>query len=180
MKRIQPLVIGFCLALAAGGQVPLAHTYEDATEDVRVSFPEGWRIDPKSTPFTIVSFDPERRPPQVLVPLDGAQIVVTRPLELGIESIADWMRVERIQPSRGYAITKADLVTKDSGKISATIVRSEPSVIPKGVMVVYLFQFEGRPLKVALTYRGKGRAEYFENVLLAVVKSLAPSSRTAR
>jgi hypothetical protein len=59
--------------------------------------------------------------------------------------------------------------------LAATVTRFRPDVIPEATFVVYYLDLKDRPLKVALKYRGQRRVEYFESVLLAVIKNLEPA-----
>jgi len=175
MMRKASSFVGYLLLLAVcvQGQVPVAQTYQDLKAGLVIHFPEGWKIDRESSAFTIVSFDPKKRPPQMLVPLEGAQIVLTRP-QPDVGSIADWLSSERIQAKRGYHISTVDVPTTYLGTLTSTVARHQLDVIPEGTIVVYFFEVENRLLKVALIYRGQKRAEYFESVLLTVIKNLEP------
>jgi len=107
----------------------------------------------------------------MLVPMEGAQITVTRPPP-DVGSIVAWLNSDRIQAARGYHITTADVPTAHLATLSTTVARLHSDVIPEGTIVTYFFELENRPLKVALIYRGSTRAEYFESVALAVIKNL--------
>ena len=174
MKTMRTLLV--CVLLRAAlvpGQIQPAQTYRDIRTGLVIHFPEGWKIEnePSTSAFTILSFDPKKRPPQMLVPLDGAQIVLAGP-PTGVASIADWLNSDRIQATRGYHLTSTEVQTEHLGPLTSTMARRQIDVIPEGTIVIYFFEIENRPLKVALIYRGQKRAEYFENVLLAVIKTL--------
>jgi len=162
------------LGMSVRAQVPVSHAYRDSGTGLVIHFREGWKIDRESSPFTIVSFDPRKRPPQVLVPLSGAEIVVTRP-PMGVGSVADWLNSDRATAERGHHIATADVPTTYFATLAATVTRFRPDVIPEATFVVYYLDLKDRPLKVALKYRGQRRVEYFESVLLAVIKNLEPA-----
>lgn len=172
MKPQLALVAAIALfCLYAHAQSTRARRYRDPTSGVAIQIPDGWRIDRESSALTITSFDPKDRPPQLLVPVGEAQIVVTGPPE-GIESIQSWMKSERIQESRGYYITTASITTKYFGTLLATVAKLQPEVIPEGTLLVYFLNLHDRPVKVALFYRGEKRAEYFENIQKTVIENL--------
>jgi len=159
--------------MSVRAQVPVSHAYRDSGTELVIHFPEGWKIDRESSPFTIVSFDPRKRPPQLLVPLGGAQIVVARP-SAGVGSVADWLNSDRVTAERGHHITTADVWTTYFGTLTVTVNRFKPDVIPEATFVVYYLELKDRPLKVAHICRGQRRAEYFESVLLALIEDLEP------
>ena len=165
--------LGCIVALAScvGAQAPVAETFRDRAGSFVAHFPAGWKIDRESSTFTILSFDPSKRPPQFLVPQDGARIAVARP-PAGTGSIAGWLRDERVKPESGDAIATSDVQTIHLGKITVTAVRRHTEAIPEGTLLEYFLDLGDRPLCVALFYRGQRRAEYFEGAALAVVQNL--------
>ena len=165
--------VGFLVALAAcvAAQIPASETHRDQVGGFVAHFPVGWKIDHESSVFTIISFDPSRRPRQFLVPQDGARIAIARP-PAGVDSIAGWLRDERVNLKNGDVIATNDVQTSHLGKLTATVVRRQTAAIPEGTLVEYFLDLSGRPLCVALFYRGQRHAAYFEAVALAVVQNL--------
>ena len=166
--------IGLMLVVAfVHGQIPISQAVLDPRTGLIVHFPSDWSVDKGASPFTIVSFGGRKRPPQLLVPLNEAQIVVTSPPE-GITSLPQWLHSDRVQAERGYQLRSLEVTTDHFGVVMATEARDQPSVIPEGTIVVYYLDLDHRPLKVAMVYRGDKRAKYFENVFLTVMKTLTP------
>ena len=151
--------------------VALTQRYRDDRTGLIVHFPAGWTLDSEAPGFAIVNFPPRKRPAQVEVPIDGAEIGILGPP--GDEkSVMEWMRSDRINETLGYNITQFDLVTKHFGAIETTVARDEPTVIPRGTLLLCFFEIGGRPIKVSLIYRGRRRAAYFESIFRSMIENL--------
>ncbi len=167
------VIASMFIADCANAQVSVTKSAIDPQTHLVVHFPPDWSVDGKVSTFTIVSFDGQKRPPQVMVPLNEAQITVTRPPE-GVSSVPDWLYSDRVQTERGYRIRSVELTTDHFGIVNATEARDQPSVIEEGTIVIYYLDLRHRPVKVAMVYRGEKRAKHFESVLSAVVRTLTP------
>lgn len=150
----------------------LARTVTDTRTGLIINYPDDWEIDNDSPVFTIVSFPLYARPRQLLVPMNGAEIVVMRAPNR-VDSIADWLARDRIRRDRGYNIEETTIRMKSLGKLLVTAVRwSGGTVIPQGKSLDYYFTIGSGTYKVGVLYRGQARATYFEHVLLEVFEEL--------
>jgi hypothetical protein len=158
----------------AGPGLELSETYKDAPTGLTIHYPAGWRMDTQLFQGSnIIDFPPSRRPPQVFVPMNRADIGLFSPPE-GEKTIAEWMRQERIDESRGHHISEITIATKSLGTLNVTAARSQPSVIPDGTSLLYFFEVEGRPIKATLSYRGRKRAAEFEDIFRSIIQNLEP------
>jgi hypothetical protein len=162
------------LQAQAGPAAGMSETYKDAPTRLIIHYPAGWWLDTQLFQgFNIIDFPPNRRPPQVFVPTDRADIGIFSPPE-GEKTIAEWMRKERVNGSRGYRISQLTLGTKHLGTLSITAARNEPTVIPGGTDLLFFLEVGGRPIKASLIYRGRKRATEFEGVFRSIIEDLEP------
>jgi hypothetical protein len=104
----------------------------------------------------------------LIVPINGAQVIVTGP-PAGVASVEAWIKEERMN----YSIedhTSQVQIQVGSKLIGATVVRSQPRVIPDGTMAIYLFEFNDRLLKASTLYRSRSPSKHFEDVLVAIIQ----------
>lgn len=157
--------------LRGGGR--LGQKYIDQRAKAVVHYPTGWRIDPERQNFTLVSFNPNRRPRQILVPLNQGQIVLLSPPD-GVGSVDAWLHRDRASPATGYDLQKRLLTTAGvpNCEVTTTTIHYSNGVIPQGVNIKYFFVVRGRLLALALLYRGRSREQYFESVLNDIAATL--------
>lgn len=174
MKRFGFLLLMHCLLAFSGfAEVRLTQQVLDQHTGLLVHFPAGWNIDPENATFMVVNFPPGRRPPQLLVPMNDAQIAITRP-PAGITSIAGWLRSDRVDVEHGFALRELTLTNTHFGLIRATVARKKIAEIPNGTLVIYLFEVGGRPMKAALIFRGWRYAGEYEETVRSMVETIAP------
>ncbi len=159
------------VATMTWASISLPRVYHDARTGLVIHFPEGWHIDRISPAFTILSFPPQRRPPQILVPMNEAELTVIA-APSGIISVDEWLKLERIRRDRGYTVSRGNVSTANFGHLEATVIRWHDDVIPDGRTLDYMFELQHRLYKVGVLYRGASKAKYFEDVLLAVIEDL--------
>ena len=168
-RFVVALVLGECSAQ----DLALRETYRDTKSVLRIHYPSEWNLDRKAISFVILSFDPARRPPQLLVPMNEAQIVLASAPQ-GTDTIDDWMKKERINPEQGYQITRVELATDRYGPTQAMLCQRKVDVIQGGSLTIYFLKLDAKVFKASLLFRGDARADYFKAVLLAVIKNLEP------
>jgi hypothetical protein len=163
----------FVSRFASAGEVKLSETYRDSRTGFAIHYPRGWELAPGFRGFDIANFPPNKRPPQVLEPPDGAEIGIFAPTG-GEKSVSGWMQKERVNESQGDRMARLSLITKNLGVLEITVARSEPSVFPGSTLLLYFFEWGGRPVKATLSYRGRRRAAEFEDILRAIIQNLEP------
>ena len=137
-----------------------------------VRYPDNWAVEEHRSVLDIVSFPMRQRPPQILVPRNGAEITIGGP-PAGVSSIGAWLKDDRIQADEGDVVTKTLIETRCCGKNEITMVRSSADAgIPEGKNVIFYMVLNHRLLKAALLYRGEDRAKDFENVLFSIITSM--------
>jgi len=171
-RVLAAVLLAQALAVATAA---LSETYRDARTGLVIHYPRGWRLDNSYPGFEIVDFPPSKRPPQVLVPADHADIGIFSPPE-GENTVAEWMGKERVGESQGYRVTELALGTKHIGTLRVTKAVNHPSGIPGATLLLYFFDVDGRPIKAALFYRGQGRGAEFEGVVNSIIAALEPIS----
>lgn len=149
----------------------LHNTYRDVPTGLIIRYPDGWRLDRSVQGFAIVNFPLSRRPPQVVVPINGAEISIGSPLR-GEKSIDEWLRSLRIDAAMGDHIVPVRVSTRYLGEAVGVIVREKPTVIPEGTQVLYFLNLGGRLLQVSLIYRGERDANKFQTLQKAIIKGL--------
>ena len=151
-----------------------SQTYKDASTGLIIHYPAGWRLDTKwFQGFTIIDFPPSEGQPPALVPMDRAEIGMSGPPE-GEKTIAEWMRKERINESRGNHISEIALATRGLGTLKVTVARAQPTVFPGSTSLLYFFDVDGHPVKATLFYRGRKRAAEFEGIFNSIIENLEP------
>jgi hypothetical protein len=170
---LSPVVLLWGLLLHGWESPPLSHS--DQRTGLIVQIPAGWTIDsdPHLQCLTIASFQSAKRPRMVLVPLDGAQIVVgVAPAE--VTTIAEWLALDRVKPGPDVQIDSVELSIPLLGHVPATVVRENVRVIPEGRSLSVLLPLKKRLVKIDLFYRGQRRAAYFEAMQQALIQGLKP------
>lgn len=169
--RIVAAGLAFAFAVMLNAQTPLTKNFHDQRTGLIIHYPHQWELDRDSQVFTIVSFRPKNRPRMVLVPQNGAEIVLMSP-PAGVMSVKDWLRLDRTDQDGDASITETMLSTAHYGDVPATFVQKELKVFETGWSREYFFHVEGRLFKARLFFRGNTRANEFEAILLAIIKGL--------
>jgi hypothetical protein len=170
------------LATLALADPRLVRTYHDKQAGLVIHYPGDWTLETSEDGFDIVSFRPRLRPPQVVVPLDGAEIKISL-VPQNIRSVADWLRIGRLGPSNGDQVSEITINTVHAGVIPLTVVQcglrgSMPNelVIPEGSLTRYLFPVQGRLVQASLLFRGKRHAAHFDGVMRSVLSNIEPEA----
>jgi hypothetical protein len=146
------------------------HCYDHRTALI-IKYPDGWKVEEEWPAFTLISFPSERRPKQLIVPLNGAEIVIMAPPR-GVATIEDWLAVDRIRSDPGDKTSREKVTLVHHGAVPAVVVNYKEQRIPQGKGMIYYIVVGGKPRKVNLFYRGPTRSEYFEAVLKAILTHL--------
>ena len=179
LRQRRFVVAGLLLWVPFGSCSPksvLPQSYQDARTGLAIHYPSGWKLDPMALAFAIVDFPLDRRPPQVLVPIDRGEIGISAPPHR-VANIGEWMRSDRISEALGYHLTQSHVHTRHVGVLEITVARANPDVIPYGTLLIYLFEIEGRPIKASLIYRGRKKATYFEDIFRSMIEDLEMTLR---
>jgi hypothetical protein len=162
MKRLA--IFLFAAALLAG-----TVTTHDSRSGLVIHAPSGWHVDPDSAAFAIESFPARKRPPQVLVPLGGARIMVAAP---PVKSIDELVLRDRLTAENGYVAEQTQLKTSQ-GSIAAEEIRLDRNkVIPDGHTLIHAFSVRGRIYETFLLYRGASSKSKFEKIYFEIVSTL--------
>lgn len=175
MMKTDTILAWLLMSMAICSAAPaLAEQYRDTRTGLIIHFPSGWMVNSRAPGFAITSFPLAKRPPQVVVPMNNAEIGIFAP-PAQERNATEWMRSDRITEDLGYHIKRYTMTTKHLGTLEITEARAQPSVIPQGMLVVYFFEVKGQVVKASLVYRGQKQADHFELVFNSIIESLEPA-----
>ena len=116
-------------------------TTHDSHSGLIIHSPANWYVDPDSSAFTIESFPAKKRPPQVLVPVGGARILIAAPQ---VKSIDEFVKLDRLTPENGYTSKQTELKTSEGSVAAQEIRLDQNKVIPEGHTLIHAFLIRGR------------------------------------
>ncbi len=162
MKRLA--VFLFAVALFAK-----TVTTHDIGSGLVIHSPADWHVDADSSAFTIESFPAKKRPPQVLVPLGGARIMIAAS---PVKSVDEFVRLDRLTAENGYTSKEMEIETSE-GSVAAEEIRLDRNkVIPEGHTLIHAFSVRGRIYETYLLYRGADNKMKYEKVYYQIVSTL--------
>ena len=171
LKRYAGLLAISFLGLAQ--PVSLRRVYHDSRTGLTIHFPENWNIDRYAAAFRVLSFNPEKSVPQMIVPENQAAITILE-APPGISSATSWLESERVTPVNGYVLSEGEFSTAHFGRIHVITAKRQPNVDADSTLLIEVFMLGGRLKKTTLLYRSRGQiqADHFEEVLKQMIKNL--------
>ena len=141
----------------------------DSRTGLVIHYPKSWHIDRDSSFFAIESFPAKERPPQLLVPVGGAYIVISMQR---VHSIEEWLEADGLTKDNGYRFEEAQLQTQRGTVPAGRITLDHDRVIPEGHMLIHGFFVGDRMYKVFLFYRGAPYEAQYEEIYYDLVRAL--------
>jgi len=171
---VAPVVAGAPVSPIADGGVPagplaLDASVRDSRTGLVIHYPKSWHIDRDSSFFAIESFPAKERPPQLLVPVGGAYIVISMQR---VHSIEEWLEADGLTKDNGYRFEEAQLQTQRGTVPAGRITLDHDRVIPEGHMLIHGFFVGDRMYKVFLFYRGAPYEAQYEEIYYDLVRAL--------
>ncbi len=138
------IVLSFFLLRAEG------QTCIDRHTGLLVVAPRGWRFDADRISPVLASFPPSMRVPINLVPLNHAEIVITK-VDLGVgdsvPKIEKYLDVQQIK-------LREEIPVRSDSAIRTVIKVTSGSIFPKGTEIDYFMELNTKWFRISVLYRG--------------------------
>ena len=170
------ILVLICCGTVFAESVALTQNYVDSRTGLLIHFPAGWTVDHDAGAFRITNFDLSRSLPQLIVPMGGAQLVLTG-APTGVKTAQDWLSSDRITPTNGYDLSEVEIHIPGYQRAPAVLARSHPRGIPDSTIVLCLFSIDGQLLKASMLCRTRGKSHALEDILIAVIQNLEKPKR---
>jgi hypothetical protein len=157
------------LLFGMAGTIPAWITTHDTRSGLTIQYPRNWRRDTAPENFTIVNFPEKDAPPQLLVPMNKASIMLAAP---PVKSFGEFNHYFGFSPQTGYKFEQTTIDLKNGPVDSEQITLDEKHPIAGGHTRVNVFAVNGRLYEIYMLYRGDLKREGYLALFSRIARKL--------